>query len=159
MDVSESQEVMKFRVLISGCFDPLHPGHLEYFNRVSQCWPNAAIYCAVAPDDEVKRLKKRRVFQSQVDRLALVSETSGFIVEIDTAIAAIARLKPDVFAKGVGTVLSDELERQCERENVAIVFVATSVHRSSSQLLLEHVVGSRETGSAGPWLDPGAGAE
>jgi D-beta-D-heptose 7-phosphate kinase / D-beta-D-heptose 1-phosphate adenosyltransferase len=90
-------------VATGGCFDLLHPGHvgmLEAARRLGDC-----LVVLLNADDSVRRLKgPGRPIQTVADRaamlraLACVDEVVVF--DDDTPIAALERLRPDVFVKG-----------------------------------------------------------
>ena len=72
----------KKAIIVSGYFNPLHKGHLEYFN-------NAKALCdklfVIVNNDHQRELKGNRPFQDEQERLLIVSN----IKAVDKAILSI----------------------------------------------------------------------
>jgi D-beta-D-heptose 7-phosphate kinase / D-beta-D-heptose 1-phosphate adenosyltransferase len=98
-------------VATGGCFDILHAGHvamLEAARALGDC-----LVVLVNSDDSVRRLKgPGRPLVPEEDRVAVLrglgAVDSVLVFEEDTPEAALARLRPDIFAKGADYSL-DEL--------------------------------------------------
>ncbi|MDR1313146.1 MAG: D-glycero-beta-D-manno-heptose 1-phosphate adenylyltransferase [Deltaproteobacteria bacterium] len=93
----------KTLVFTNGCFDILHPGHLDYLARAREL--GDALYVGLNSDDSVRRLKghKRPVNGQGVRALMLsgLSMVDGVAVfDEDTPLNLIRRLMPDVLVKG-----------------------------------------------------------
>lgn len=134
---------MTTMILTSGCFDPLHGGHIEFFRRIRDIWPQPmAIYCAVAPDMEVERLKHRPVLLPALSRAAVVRELV-FVTEVsvETLEEAIQRLVPAVIVKGLEwrQELPLCVVELCRNNEIAIMFIDTVHRQSSSKLLREYM--------------------
>ena len=97
-------------VATGGCFDLLHAGHvtvLEQARALGDC-----LIVLLNGDDSVRRLKgPTRPLQSQGDRetllRALGSVDAVVVFDEDTPVAALERLRPDVWAKGGDYALAD----------------------------------------------------
>jgi D-glycero-beta-D-manno-heptose 1-phosphate adenylyltransferase len=87
-------------VLANGCFDLLHVGHVRYL-RAARALGDALVV-GLNSDASVRRLKgPGRPVMPAGERAELVAALDGVVVfEEDSADALIARLKPDVHAKG-----------------------------------------------------------
>ncbi|QCU78078.1 bifunctional heptose 7-phosphate kinase/heptose 1-phosphate adenyltransferase [Citricoccus sp. SGAir0253] len=90
-------------VATGGCFDVLHPGHLETLRRARDL--GDVLVVLLNADDSVRRLKgPARPVVGQEDRAAVLMglrDVDGVIVfEEDDPRAALDRLRPDVWAKG-----------------------------------------------------------
>ena len=72
----------KKAIIVSGYFNPLHKGHLEYFN-------NAKALCdelfVIVNNDHQRELKGSKAFQDEEERLLIVSN----IMAVDKAILSI----------------------------------------------------------------------
>jgi len=64
---------MAKKVFVSGCFDMLHSGHVEFFREVAQY---GEVYVALGSDKTVYDLKGRPTFNSEHERLFMVKSVS-----------------------------------------------------------------------------------
>jgi rfaE bifunctional protein nucleotidyltransferase chain/domain len=90
-------------VFTNGCFDILHPGHLDYLWRARAL--GAALFIGLNSDDSIRRLKgpRRPVNPEEVRALMLsgLSMTDAVIVfGEDTPLKLVTALEPDVLVKG-----------------------------------------------------------
>ena len=127
-------------VCVSGYFDPLHVGHLEYFKAAKELGDELWV---IVNNDEQAKLKKGRPFMNQWDRLRIVSA----IKWVDWAVIAVDRdrsvcktleiLKPDIFANGGDRTKKNIPEVSvCKKLGIKMVFnVGGSKLNSSSKLL------------------------
>ncbi len=130
------------RVAVSGGFDPLHPGHIEYF-RLAKSLGDYLIVI-VNTDDWLLR-KKGFIFmplKSRVVMLEAVKYVDSVIVSIDTdnTVAETLRyIKPHIFGKG-GDKTSDAVmpSREltvCKEIGCKVVYGLGEKVESSSQLV------------------------
>lgn len=90
------------KVLVSGCYDIFHAGHVEFFRQASEY---GDLYVSVASDETLERYK-RPPFYTEGERLFIVSAiryvAEAFISKDDGGdvmfnfLADFLRLKPDV---------------------------------------------------------------
>jgi rfaE bifunctional protein nucleotidyltransferase chain/domain/rfaE bifunctional protein kinase chain/domain len=97
-------------VATGGCFDLLHAGHVATL-RSARALGDCLLVC-LNSDDSVRRLKgPERPLVSQADRIAVLEalDCVDVVVPFDerTPQALLARLRPDVFAKGGDYTLAD----------------------------------------------------
>jgi rfaE bifunctional protein nucleotidyltransferase chain/domain len=90
-------------VLANGCFDLLHVGHVRYLQAARAL--GDALVVGLNSDVSVRRLKgPGRPVMPAAERAELVAAVSGVdavvVFDEDSADALIARLRPDVHAKG-----------------------------------------------------------
>jgi rfaE bifunctional protein nucleotidyltransferase chain/domain len=90
-------------VLANGCFDLLHVGHVRYL-RAARALGDVLVV-AINSDESVRRLKgPGRPIMVAAERAellgALASVDAVVVFEEDTVDALVARLRPDVQAKG-----------------------------------------------------------
>ena len=91
----------KKKVLVSGCFDLLHAGHVAFFKEASGY---GELYVAVGKDDNLRLLKGKAPYFSQQERLYLV-QSIQYVHEALLASGSgmldfepeLKRLKPDLF--------------------------------------------------------------
>jgi rfaE bifunctional protein nucleotidyltransferase chain/domain len=131
-------------VATGGCFDLLHAGHvatLRSARALGDC-----LIVLLNSDDSVRRLKgPDRPLVPQADRAAVVealAPVDGVVLfEEDTPEATLARLRPDVWAKGgdytVGDMPEAVLMERMGGEAVVLPYVAG---RSTTRLIEEVTV-------------------
>lgn len=95
-------------VCVSGYFDPIHVGHLEYFNRAKQIGgPNAELMVIVNNDHQAV-LKKGRAFMPADERIKIIQElrmVDLVVKSVDqdrTVCQTLAKVdpRPDYFCNG-----------------------------------------------------------
>jgi rfaE bifunctional protein nucleotidyltransferase chain/domain len=93
----------KTMVFTNGCFDLLHPGHLDYLKRARDLGDYLMV--GLNDDDSVRRLKgyPRPITDSVIRSLMLsgLFMVDGIVIfEEDTPLNLIEILKPDILVKG-----------------------------------------------------------
>jgi D-beta-D-heptose 7-phosphate kinase/D-beta-D-heptose 1-phosphate adenosyltransferase len=89
--------------MTNGCFDILHPGHIDYLRKAKDLGDRLII--AVNSDDSVKRLKgNSRPLNSISTRMTMLDalESTDWIIEFgeDTPRRLIEKVLPDILVKG-----------------------------------------------------------
>ena len=125
-------------VAVSGYFDPLHIGHLEYFQLAKQLGDK--LYVIVNSDVQAV-LKKQISFMNENDRLEIIKSLSivdnAFLsIDQDKSVSkTLEKIKPDIFGNGgdqiKGSILEEEI---CIRNNIKIVDQLGKKIRSSSEI-------------------------
>lgn len=129
-------------VFTNGCFDIIHPGHVELLRTARSLGDELAV--AINSDSSVKRLKgERRPIVSQYDRAQVLAalESVDFVTifEEDTPARVISVLRPDVLVKGSDYAIDEIVGRQ-EVEEVGGKVVRVSLHGSySTEKLLKEI--------------------
>lgn len=122
-------------VLVGGCFDPLHPGHLAYFDA-AQAW--GPLCCAVATDAHIRAVKHRPPLLPQAARMELIEQLSVEVVAQDARGEAgvIDDLRPTAYIKGKDWEgrIPDAERAACERLGIPMVFVDTQQDSSGDRL-------------------------
>lgn len=137
---------MKKIVLVSGGFDPLHSGHIQYFKSARELGDE--LYVAINSDKWLTR-KKGQAFMSFAERksiienLEMVNEVISFNDEDDTATQAIKQVKERnpkariIFANGGDR--KKENVPELNAEGVEFVFGVGGEHKiNSSSTILEN---------------------
>jgi D-beta-D-heptose 7-phosphate kinase/D-beta-D-heptose 1-phosphate adenosyltransferase len=102
-------------VFTNGCFDILHPGHIDYLQKSKNL--GDVLILGLNSDNSIKSLKGLdRPINVISDRLKMLDalEAVDFIIEFDeeTPINLITKIKPDVLVKGgdytVETIVGSE---------------------------------------------------
>jgi cytidyltransferase-like protein len=121
-------------VLADGCFDPIHYGHVRYFDAAAVLGP---LIVRVADDAEV-RAKGRLLFQTRAERLKTIAQfvMVDAVCEDATLAAAVLRLQPKVLVKGQdweGRMPADVIAA-CRKTGTAIIFLETQERSSTERL-------------------------
>lgn len=126
------------KVAISGYFDPIHIGHLEYIQMARKLGDYLIV---IVNTDKQAALKKGKSFMCEDDRLEIVSQIKGVdeafmsIDEDKTVCKTLDLLKPDVFANGGDRSNSEIPEyKVCKENGTQIVDGLGAKIRSSSEL-------------------------
>ena len=126
------------KVAISGYFDPIHIGHLEYIRLAREL---GGYLIVIVNSDKQAVLKKGKPFMCEDDRLTIVSQIKGVdevIVSIDddkTVCKTLDLIKPDIFANGGDRSNSEIPEfKICKKNNIEVVDGLGNKIRSSSEL-------------------------
>jgi len=126
-------------VAVSGYFDPLHVGHLEYLELAKALGDELVV---IVNNDAQAIMKKGKPFMSLPDRMKIV----GSLKCVDRVIASIDRdgsqcetlrmLKPDIFAKG-GDRYAHEIPETpvCKELGIKIIDGLGAKIRSSSDFV------------------------
>ncbi|MBI4945893.1 MAG: D-glycero-beta-D-manno-heptose 1-phosphate adenylyltransferase [Bacteroidetes bacterium] len=91
-------------VFTNGCFDILHPGHIDYLSKAADL--GDVLIIGVNSDSSVKKLNKgaNRPIQNENDRAFILSAIQFvealIIFEADTPYELIKAVQPDVLVKG-----------------------------------------------------------
>lgn len=136
---------MKKKVFVSGCYDLLHSGHVEFFQQAAQY---GDLYVGIGSDSTYEEYKHRKPMFPQEERLFMVKNvkavTDAYINAGSGVIDFIPTLeivKPDVFV--VNEEGSSEAKRKlCEERGIEYVVLERTPHegltaRSSSSLKAE----------------------
>ncbi len=113
---------MVVRVMATGVFDLLHPGHLYFLSEAKKLGDELVV--VVARDQTARRLKHEPYVPEHVRR-----EMVEALKPVDRAILGsttdiyetVVRERPDVIALGYDQVWNDkEVERECARRGVQV---------------------------------------
>jgi D-beta-D-heptose 7-phosphate kinase/D-beta-D-heptose 1-phosphate adenosyltransferase len=115
-DVFFLSEGQRWFALATGCFDALHPGHVEMLQKAGNIYKNDRIpfryplVIGLNSDASVRRLKgeDRPIFNQQERAFmlaALECVHSVFIFEEDTVVETLKTLRPAVWVKGGDRIL------------------------------------------------------
>lgn len=123
-------------VVVSGYFDPLHVGHIEYLEIARSL---GDVLIVIVNNDKQASLKKGKSFMGEEDRLTIVGSlgcVDHVFLSIDEGkdvCKSLAYLKPDVFANG-GDRLNREIPeaKVCDELGINLVDGLGTKIRSSS---------------------------
>ena len=121
--------------MVSGGFDPLHPGHIGYFRAAAGLGPPLLVN--VSHDEWVGRKHPPLLTQAEriqvIDALGMVAYVHA---ETGPTYEVLEALRPRYFAKGADWEgrLPDEERDVCDRHEVEIVYLDTVVDSSTDVL-------------------------
>ena len=126
----------KIRVAVSGYFDPIHVGHLEYLKMAKELGDSLVV---IVNNNHQCELKKGKPFMDQNDRLEIV-KALRFVDEVflsvdkdRTVCKSLEAVKPDIFANGGDRATSEVPETPiCKKYNIKMVDGLGDKIRSSS---------------------------
>ena len=125
-------------IAISGYFDPIHVGHLEYINMAKKLGDKLVV---IVNNNYQCELKKGKPFMDEKDRVTIVSNLKNVdevFLSIDkdkTVCASLEKIKPDIFANG-GDRKNYEIPESviCKKYDIKIIDGLGEKIRSSSDL-------------------------
>ena len=148
------------KVFVSGCFDLLHSGHVEFFQEAAQF---GDLYVALGSDKTVYRLKGRVPVNNDAERLfmvksvacvkdAFISRGSGMLDFLDE----LKQLKPDYFIVNEDGNIPEK-KKLCEELGIEYKILKREPHaglaeRSTTSLRTVNTIPFR-IDVAGGWLD------
>ena len=126
------------KVAVSGYFDPIHVGHLEYLELAKELGDELIV---IVNNNNQCVLKKGKPFMDEADRvkivqaLGIVDEAFLSIDEDKSVCASLDAIKPDIFANG-GDRNTDEVPESvvCKKHGIEMVDGLGGKIRSSSEL-------------------------
>ena len=126
------------RVAVSGYFDPVHVGHLEYLKLAKKLGEKLVV---IINNNHQCVLKKGKPFMDEADRveivknLKMVDEVFLSIDKDKTVCASLEVLKPDIFANGGDRSTNEVPESHvCKKYNIKMIDGLGDKIRSSSNL-------------------------
>ena len=125
-------------VVVSGYFDPVHVGHLEYLKLAKDLGDKLIV---IVNNNEQCVLKKGKPFMDESDRLEIVKSlkmVDDVFLSIDkdkSVCKSLEILKPDIFANG-GDRSTIEVPESiiCKKNNIKMIDGLGNKIRSSSDL-------------------------
>ena len=126
------------KVVVSGYFDPLHVGHIEYLELAKELGTKLVV---IVNNDHKCELKKGKSFMKEEDRLKIVKSLSivdEAFLSIDrdrTVCDSLAAINPDIFANGGDRHVNEIPESVvCKELGIKMIDGLGSKIRSSSDL-------------------------
>ena len=126
------------RVAVSGYFDPIHIGHLDYLELAKKLGDKLVV---IVNNNHQCKLKKGKPFMDELDRMRIV-ESLAVVDEVFLSIdsdrsvcKSLEEIKPDIFANGGDRFESDSPESGiCKKLNIEMVDGLGDKIRSSSSM-------------------------
>lgn len=141
MENEESFKDKEIVVAVSGYFDPVHKGHIEYFRLAKKLGDKLVV---ILNNDKQAAIKKGKAFMDEEGRkvileaLEMIDEVVISVDEDESVCESIKKVNPDIFAKG-GDRFSDEVPEAkiCSDLGIRIVDNLGDKIQSSSALISE----------------------
>lgn len=152
---------MAKKVFVSGCYDLLHSGHVEFFRQASQF---GDLYVGIGSDETVLHYKGHRTLCNERERLFMVKAVryvkDAFINSGDGVmdfVPTVEALRPDIFVVNEDGS-SEEKRRFCEERGIAYIVLQRTpgegLQARSSTALKEQVCRiPTRLDLAGTWID------
>ena len=126
------------KIAVSGYFDPIHVGHIEYINNAKKLGDWLVV---IVNNNNQCALKKGKYFMDEEDRVLIVKNIKAVdevflsIDEDKTVCKSLKKVNPDVFANG-GDRKNYEIpeSKVCKENNIQIIDGLGDKIRSSSDL-------------------------
>ena len=126
------------KIALSGFFDPIHVGHIEYINNAKKLGDWLVV---IVNNNNQCALKKGKYFMDEKDRVLIVKNIKAVdevflsIDEDKTVCKSLKAVNPDVFANG-GDRKNYEIpeSKVCKENNIQIIDGLGDKIRSSSDL-------------------------
>lgn len=119
-------------VLVSGCFDGIHAGHVDYLNAAKAlCHEDELLVCAVAPDAYITASKGRKPYWPQHARTQTVNAlqvVDAAVSQVQASVASVIRhYRPRLFVKGPDWQdrLPEDVQLACHDTGTCLAFVNT----------------------------------
>lgn len=149
------------KVFVSGCYDLLHSGHVEFFRQAAAY---GDLYVGIGSDDTIFHYKGHKTLYNEEERLfmvkairyvkdAFINAGSGIMDFVPT----VDRLKPDILVVNEDGA-SEEKRRFCEERGMEYIVLKRDPHEGldahSSTSLKERLCGiPTRLDLAGTWID------
>lgn len=149
------------KVFVSGCYDLLHSGHVEFFRQASQY---GELYVGIGSDKTILGYKHHKTFYPEKERLFMVKSIryvkDAFINEgtgVMDFVPTVEKIKPDVFVVNADGS-SDEKRAFCEKHGIEYVVLQRTpadglTPRSSTDIKQSTCELPTRLDLAGTWID------
>jgi D-beta-D-heptose 7-phosphate kinase/D-beta-D-heptose 1-phosphate adenosyltransferase len=130
-------------VFTNGCFDIIHPGHIDYLNKAKAC--GDVLIVGLNSDDSVKRLKgDKRPILNEEERAFILSNLKAVdfvtLFTEDTPFNIISDLIPDYLVKGGDWALDKIVGRDIVEQNGGKVRNIEFVTNQSTTGIIETIL-------------------
>lgn len=152
---------MAKKVFVSGCYDLLHSGHVEFFRQASQY---GELYVGIGSDRTILHYKNHKTVYSEQERLFMVKSIKyvkdAYINAGDGVMDFVPTLdivRPDVFVVNSDGG-SDDKRKVCEERGIEYIVLERDPHeglkaRSSTELKKSPCLLPTRLDLAGTWID------
>ena len=145
--VAEARARGETLVMTNGCFDIIHPGHVQYLKEAKALGDRLLV--AVNSDESVSRLKGPQRPVNPLDhRMAVLSglESVDWVVPFgeDTPERLICRVLPDILVKGGDYTVEQIAGGQCVQKNGGEVIILSFKDNCSTSAIIRRIQETEE---------------
>jgi rfaE bifunctional protein nucleotidyltransferase chain/domain len=151
INLEEAQEISenlrkknKSIVIVGGCFDILHVGHIRFLKKAKKT--GDFLFILLESDKTTKKLKgEKRPINTQSDRAEILASLScvDYVVSLNDMNSnrdydeIVYKLKPDVIAITKNDPQEIHNKRQAKKINAKVVYVISRIENKSTSKLAE----------------------
>lgn len=141
--VEDLKKQGKIVVFTNGCFEILHPGHIEILERAKSL--GDVLIVGINSDNSVKEIKgERKLILDEKSRLRIISslEMVDYVVLFDekTPENLISELKPDIHVKGGDYNINNLPEAKIVQSYGGKIFIFPLVKEFSTTKIIEKIL-------------------
>lgn len=130
-------------VLVGGCFDIIHFGHIQFLEKAKKAGDYLMV--ALEPDERIIHHKNRTPIHTQkeraynllalrfVDHVIMLPQLNGF----DDYLALVANIKPHIIAITSNDPLLDNKQKQADAVGAQLVIVTDMIGKFSSSAIIQ----------------------
>lgn len=141
---------LKDVVLVGGCFDVIHYGHIQFLRRAKE--KGEILVVALEPDEFLKKNKKREPFHSQQERAEILAalESVDYVIPLPSMksdeeyLQLVEQVKPSIIAVTENDSAIDKKKKHAEKVGAEVVVVTPQITKFSTTALLNHAPISRD---------------
>lgn len=126
-------------VAISGYFDPIHVGHIEFIEKAKALGDKLIV---IVNNDKQAITKKGKSFMPDVERMVILSKIKGvdrvvLCIDDDSSVCkTLKKIRPDIFANGGDRNFENSPETKiCKKLGIRMVDGLGEKIRSSSEII------------------------
>ncbi len=133
----------KIIVFTNGCFEILHPGHIEILERAKSL--GDILIVGINSDNSVKKIKgEKKIILSEESRLRIISslEMVDYVIlfDEDTPENLIAELKPDIHVKGGDYKINNLPEAKIVESYGGKIYIIPLLKEFSTTKIIERIL-------------------
>lgn len=132
------------KVLVGGCFDVLHIGHIRYLQAAKK--EGDVVVVALESDEFIRKNKKREPFHNQKERGELLSALEcvdyvillPFLSAFEDYLSLVESVEPSVIAVTKGDMQMKNKQKQAKKVNSQVKIVISHKQNTSSTDMRKH---------------------
>lgn len=133
---------MKKKVLVSGCFDVLHVGHIAFLKNASEYGDSLIV--ALEGDDFIRQVKKREPYHTHLERAQILEELRSVTCVVlvpqyfNDYPKMFKAINPDIVIVGTDDPYFDQKKEQIEAVGGKIITSKIRIAHKSSTDAIRH---------------------